>query len=405
MSMLRTTLIRLAAFGLLLVAAHARAESGVALPDMPAHVRRPTLPIPSNGALLLESQDFAIPEIEVRDENGGMLAGTLQEVGSASGTLYAWVPTAPLELGTIEVTLRVKSRPSVSETSTIEVVAPFEPGPPVLRSEPSATWQATPLQSACCRTPIDGAGACFFIAQECRILVQPGLSTAATQAVLNQYLFRAVVAGADTGAPSAELSPLESVHQAAFYEASERYCIEVHALNLATQQVHVYEDLEGCASHDNKQLGRDIPLEPDPKNLAMERCIIPPLGFENDWCEINSAACEREASDECQLYEHVCDEGPLPPVWQQILENADGGVPLLDGGFRDGGAMDGGEDVRDTGDAEMPTDPIDASFGPSARADGCSVSTVQAAGASSRALAPMLGLALLALRRRRRASR
>lgn len=391
--MLRSNVIRLAALSLVLSSAPARAESGTVLPDTPAHVRRPTLPIPSNGALLLEGVDFATPAIEVRDANGVVLPGTLREVSFGVDALYAWVPTAPLELGTIEVTLSVQGNPSATETSTIEVVAPFEPGPPVLRSEPSATWQATPVQSACCRTPINEPGACFFVVEECRILVQPGLSTAATQAVLNQYLFRTVSAGTATGEASPQFSPLESLHQVAFFEPSDSYCIEVQALNLATQQVHVYEDLEGCASHDNKRVG-ELPIKLNPDDLSMERCLVPPLGFESDWCEINGAACEREASNACQLYKHVCDDGPLPPAWQERLEERDGGIPLLDGGFRDGGEMDGSP--------EMPTDPIDASFGPSARADGCSVSTIQAASASSRAFAPLLTITLFALRRRRR---
>jgi MYXO-CTERM domain-containing protein len=393
--------IRLTALSVALLATDARAESGVAIPiEATAHVRRPTLPIPSNGAVLLESDGLGIPPIEVRDENGVVIDGVLYEVGYGRGPLYAWVPTAPLELGTIEVTLGLEGDPAAEEPTTIEVVAPFEPGPPELRSETSATWQATPFQDACCHTPLNEPFECFFVLQQCSILVQPGLSTAATQAVLNQYLFRAVPAGTATSETDPDFSPLESFHQVAFFVPSDSYCIEVQALNLATQQVHVYTDLEGCASHDNRQVGHDIEIELDPKILAMERCPIPPPAYERDWCEINSAVCESETSNECGLYEHVCNDGPLPQVWQQVLDERDSGVPLLDGGFRDGGAMDSGRD-DDAVDAEMPTDPIDASTGPNARADGCSCSTIQAASASSHALAPMLGLALLALRRGR----
>jgi hypothetical protein len=395
---LRPTIPLICTLGLLVLAPPAHAESGMApLPPTSARVRRPTLPIPSDGALLIESDDISVPVLEVRDAQGVVLEGTLYAVGRATGALFAWVPATPFALGTLEIAFGGPGDPLALEPTSLEVVAPFEPGPPPARSEPSATWQATPVRHACCTTPLGEGGACFFVGHDCTMLVQPGLSTAASQAVLNQYLFRVIRAGAVGHAASSEFRPFENTHQVAFDEPADSYCIEIQALSIATQETHVYADLESCASHDNKQVGRDLEIAPDPNDLALASCFVPPGGYERDWCEINAGACQDSTPDACQLYEHVCDDGPLPDAWQQLRDARDGGAHPGDGSIR--GAMDGGPDDHD---AEMPTDPVDASFGPSAHAGGCSAGAMRATSAPHLALWPMLAIALLARRLRRR---
>lgn len=278
--------------GFIMLSARARAESGAPPPpDEPSlHVRRPTLPIPTNGVLVLERDKYADATIEVHDAEGALIEGTLREITRNAGELIVWAPASPLEEGTLTVTLGVLENPDIAEVVTIAVVAAFDSEPPVLRSAPSATWQATPQLDAdhCCLTPLGEQSGCFFVLQDCSIRVQPGFSTAASAAVLNQYLFRVVPTGTPTTSTDIPFHPFEDTHEVEFFAPADEYCIDIHALNLATQLIHTYADLEGCASHEIKEVGHNVSVEVGPQSLSIEQCLVPPPAFKSDWCEINS---------------------------------------------------------------------------------------------------------------------
>lgn len=381
------------------------AESGISPEQLVfAKLRRPTLPIPTDGALLLVSGDFTLPIVEVRDPDGALIEGRLLEVGLDTGPLYSWKSTALLTTGTYEVTIRHPDGGDREDLVSVEVVEPFASELPALNTEPSAIWQAFPQNRTCCYVPgIARDTVCFATLQEAVIRVQPGFSSASSQAILNQWLFRVGPAPGSSGGDANPIyRPLEHpAHEVMFREAADAYCIDVHARNIATLEESVYSSLESCASHDNRELGPDIPIEVDPSVLTIKNgCLAPPDAYKDPWCEANAGICDTGNISECQLFEYVCEGGPLPEVLQNELAR-DGGFDL-DGGLP--GTLDGSTaEPRDAASdaAEMPPDPIDASFGPSADQGGCAITSPRARSSASASLGAALILLMLALRRNR----
>jgi hypothetical protein len=369
------------------------AESGIASEDIVfAKLRRPNLPIPTDGALLIVSGNFELPIIEVRGPDGALIEGSLREVGLDSNPLYSWKSTATLTAGTHEVTIRHSDGTDHEDVVSVEVVAPFANELPALRTEPSAIWQAFPQERACCTIPNTMEGnVCFPTLQEAIIRVQPGFSSPSSQAVLNQWLFRVDPAPGSSGAnPNPIYRPLEHPsHEVAFREASDAYCIEVHVRNIATLEDAVYSELDSCTSHDNREVGSNIPIEIDPSIFTIEnRCYEPPAEYKDAWCEVNESACGTGEPSECELYEYVCEGARLPAAWETVFSREGGTEEPLDA------ASDAGSDA-----SEMPPDPIDASFGPSAHQDGCTVTRPHARSSAIASLGAALALLMLTRRR------
>lgn len=381
--------------------ASVRAESGTPRDESSfPNLRRPNLPIPTDGALLLGSEDVEDFVVEVLNPDGALIEGTLHRVGFDSNrALSSWKPSRLLTTGTHEVTIRHPNFPGREDVVSVEVVEPFADELPALQTEPSAIWEASPQERECCIIPNTIQGnVCFPTREEAVMRVQPGFSSASPQAILNQWLFRVSSAAGSRGAdPNLISRPLEDpAHEVVFRKASDAYCIDVHAMNIATFEESVYSGLESCASHDNRELGSDIPIDVDPSVLTIENgCYEPPAEYKDAWCEANESACDTGEPSECELYEYVCEGAPLPAVWETVFGRDGGFIPdTLDGGMEE--PFDAGSDASD-----MPPDPIDASFGPSADTGACAAAGPRSRSIGSAGLGGALVLLMLALRRSR----
>jgi hypothetical protein len=290
-----------------------------------AQLRGPTLPVPSDGALVFVSSDGSVPAVEVRGPDGALLEGTMLLITEEAPVLHAWVPAMELPLGTLAIAI-LDPFGSSATSASVEVVPPFAPGLPELNVEPSASWVMVPDSSDCCSTPLGEviSSTCFVTRYSTSIRVQPGFSSPEPQSVLNQYLFRVMPVSplpSDRDLSISSFRPLESAGQeVVFYDAADEYCIEVHARHIATGKEEVYSSRPSCVSHDERNLGVYLEAEVDPRALSVFGCLRPPFDFEAEWCEINEGACGIDDEDACDLYNYNCKNGPLPRVWKEIVE-------------------------------------------------------------------------------------
>ena len=352
----RLSLTAACAAVVLSITQHARAESGVAFPEgVLATIRRPATPIPADGALLLVSFDGTTPIVQARAA-GAPIEGQAHSVGhDEAGTLYAWVPSAPFAVGTVVVTLRNELNAALEATYNIDVVAPLGVGTPELDMRPTASVQAMSTEGECCRN-LQGQlllDACFEAREQRFVLVTPRASSSSSAIVLNQHVF---MIGADPGSSisSSLYRPLDQAPlEVSFHEPADQYCVQARAMNVATRAVHRYTELAFCASFEGESIGERT-VQPDPSALALPGCLAPPAGYEDLWCEVNADACE-PSSDLDASAAH-------PPG------------------------------MTDAGHA---ADPIDASFGPSARASGCTIAPTAHGACSHITIAGLLALASL----------
>jgi hypothetical protein len=340
--------------------------------------------MPSDGALPIEGVECAPPMVTVVDDAGTAVPGAVHDAGSlTNGCVYAWLPSAPLTLGFYEVTIVHPWSEALTAKERFEVVAPFA-GLPPLTIEPSANLVTRPTSIACCATRMRTPGACFTEQADSFIRLEPGLSSSAGSAQLNQFLFRIKpVEGSGLNGADVPWYPLEQVTDATFFEQQDEYCVRIVALNIATMTAHDYED-PVCVPAVPQPVGT-VRIEPEPGVLAMQGCAVPPSGFEEAWCEANRSARDGSA-DQRDHYAFVCTGGPRPSSWDQGPEAGSGAAaPGLPG--------TGGAPVRfDPGPAPSTSSPD------SGASSGCSVSAISSARLS---LAWLVPASLLIARRRR----
>ena len=279
-------------------------------------VRMPGVPIPANGAILIESIDGANPEIEVRDSDGALVVGSHRSVGELANktTIYAWLPEQPFQLGAHSVTIVHPFDSSLAQLDEIQVVEAFDDAPPEIMSAPSASETTGDYEMVCCQTPVDDlARECAVVRQTSIIQVDGGLSSSAPAAKLNQFLFRYAVR---TGFGTATVSPmpLEALQPISFVNDANEYCFDLIAVNVATLEQHTYGELASCAERGELSLGT-ADVEPPPAFFDPRTCPFPPPPFQAKWCEINQDVCETGAVSHCEQYEYICNDGPRPEHW------------------------------------------------------------------------------------------
>lgn len=335
--------------------------------------------MPADGALPIEGLECAPPAaVTVVDEAGTTVPGTVHDAADSlmsGGCIYAWLPSAPPALGFYEVTIVHPWSEALTAKERFEVIAPFVGLPPITTA-PSANLLTRPLSVACCATRARTPGACFTEQVENIVHLEPGLSSSAGSAQLNQFLFR-IRPAEGSGASAADVPwvPLEQVTRAIFFDQQDEYCVRIAALNIATMTEQDYE-APACAPAVAQPLGA-VRVEPEPGVLAMDGCAVPPSGFEEAWCEANRSA--RDGSeDEREHYAFVCTGGRRPPSWGPGAADVSG--------------------LLGTGGAPVRFDPgPPPSSSSSGSASGCSVSATSSTRLSLAWLVP----ALLLIARRR----
>jgi hypothetical protein len=281
-----------------------------------ACVPSPAVPIPANGAIAIAAPPGEQVTVNVYDELGSVVPGSLVLIANGMWAWHATVQPAP---GTYEV--EVIDNTGVGQGNTIEVVPATERAWPELTSAASLSQVTANEVPACC-TLDTGTGVidfnCMTLTERTYAVLHPGLSSASSPAELNQYLFRYT---APEHSSEVVVLPWTTAAALRLYEMSDEYCYEVAAIDLVTGVIHPYPDLSArCAPH-----GDLAPIESTVKQLADDAlrspiCPMPPDGFAERWCELNAEACEVAAPPRhCHFYPFTCQNQPYPgPGWRSI---------------------------------------------------------------------------------------
>lgn len=281
-----------------------------------ARVRMPGVPIPANGAILIEGVGSNLPELEVLDRDGSPIPGTHRSVGEVvdGRTLYAWLPEHPLQPGPVSVTLFDPFDSSLAQLEELQVIEAIDDALPEIMSAPSASELTGNYERVCCQVPVANlARECAIIRQTTVIQVDGGLWSSDPATKLNQYLFR-YSPHTGIGTASIRPRPLETLAPIRFVNAADEYCFELTALNVATLEERVYRDLPSCAARGELSLGT-VDVEPQAAFFSPQSCPFPLPEFEAQWCEINQDVCEAGMTDHCEQYAYICDDGPRPERW------------------------------------------------------------------------------------------
>jgi hypothetical protein len=275
----------------------------------------PLRSIPSNGALPLGVHAEKPSVIVWSDGYVRKLPGEVRNVAG----YWAWVPSEPLEQGTLQVSLTLFGFNGAVSTEVgypIEVVRPYVRKAPGLVSEPSASLHSTPLESVCCVT-WDGTQpvptVCNAISYQDRVLLGPGLISADPDIALRQHAF-AVYRALPEERQLVGVGLWQEWPEIIFEDQADEYCFEIEATDFSTGRTYQYRNLTPrCAEHGTlPDLERhDTDLTDD----ALDRfqCEIPPRGYEERWCALNDDACQKspEAAG-CRFDDFVCHGGQLP---------------------------------------------------------------------------------------------
>ena len=278
-------------------------------PPPPPHVLSPGAPIPANGGILIESSDGSTVIADVRDATERLVPGTTTLLSTREeSNFFVWKPVTEPGLGPHSVSLRSQDGSSLVNTIMVEIVAATDRARPVLAVSPSIATFTTPTGRACCLTTSqDLTDHCALSEQQTLAQVDPGLASTETISALNQFLFRARVAEG-TAAPNVAPAFLPFGSDAAmrFEQAADEYCIEIDALDIVTMAEHRYPDLDHCVTSSGVDVGT-MPIALDGAFLADERCVMPPSGHEEQWCEVHGDDCDDGNSVDCTLFQYACE--------------------------------------------------------------------------------------------------
>jgi hypothetical protein len=293
----------------------------------------PTIPIPSNGSILIVS-DFDEPVVEVWlvDGSGALIPGTVRRVEQS---YWAWKADALLPVGDITVNIV-----NGLGTATIAVVDAMQIEPPAMITTPELVVSQAITSLHFCRQwsadPATAYGAALvddtsFAAKEVgQVFVQPHLSTSAVPALVHQFLYQLFMNGEQT---FRFYEPFRGdAYGAGPYAAQQdEYCFGFRAMDLTMSDVHPYEELTPlCVSHGAlPDLAERDSVVPD-SLLDRLVCQSPPAGFEERWCTINRE-CEQLATESrtegngCLLYGYTCLNEALPRATPSVAGGMSGG--------------------------------------------------------------------------------
>src|SRR5688500_2871712 len=162
-------------------------------------VAAPEIPIPRNGAILLQGPEVEsayLTVLRLSSEPVQPLEGAVRIVAEG----YAvWTPSTPFEPGEYVVTVVA----GIHAGSVITVIDELLEGVVPLVAAPVAAWSAVPQEHVQCQTWNGDhyrADEPIPVAVTGEIVVKPTLSTTASAASAHQFLYRAVSSEGDAGA-------------------------------------------------------------------------------------------------------------------------------------------------------------------------------------------------------------
>jgi hypothetical protein len=99
--------------------------------------------------------------------------------------------------------------------------------------------------------------------------------------------------------------------------AEDGACFVFEVTDIASGKTHPYTELERCATRGAfGEIGKTAPVPVADDRLSHTVCQVPPLGFEERWCDINRAQCEGAKTEVgCENFGHMCngERKPSPP--------------------------------------------------------------------------------------------
>lgn len=294
--------------------------------DSSLAIRMKRVPIPANGALIIESPTMGMPTLEVTSQWTEPVPGQATWVGgSARGALFAWRPSSGfLEPGVYVAVLYYDIRSSDRWTQSFTVVEAIDDAPPVITAEPSISNAMSPNATTCCSDPLgNSVEHCAPDELFSTLELHGGLSSTESGVKLNQYLFALSDSESRVLFDPPFFVPFEELSYLGFDVAVSAYCFSVDAVNVTTLEVHHYEDIERCAEPGDVVIG-PIDSPPGPEFFDRSVCTVPDAKHVGTWCEVNDDACIERKSGDCELYAHVCEGAPLPSAWTMTARQPKG---------------------------------------------------------------------------------
>ena len=277
--------------------------------------------MPANGVLVLEIGESDAVTVSMTDSEGMVIDGSTRAVTtlSTASLLIVWKPELELVPGSYAVTLSALYS-GATPSMQVEVVPAIPDELPPIAGSPSTSVITGNSTSECCGSPFENQSfeKCFPTMQMIVASVQAGVSSSAAVSRTAQYLFRLKDDELDSSGllETGLWTPLELLEGVVFRERRDEYCVVLEAQNLATEEVESYED-PLCAPGVDRELG-SFDVEVENSTLVQSSCWLPPPQYQGRWCKINEHACDTRPSADCEHYDHVCNDGPVPVAWQGL---------------------------------------------------------------------------------------
>ena len=297
-------------------------------PPRGAIVVRPDIPIPQNGAILIQSDygvidmEEGMPIVEVRAEGtSATLGGSLREV---QYSYWSWSATSPPAPGRYTVTVATALGAFDDSITVVDAIDLDQPLKPVGLHAELASPFAFQISTAYCVTVRDGVisqgGPLFPVTVLNQIDLISELSS--PPELVHQFFYTASMVGSGPSQPNQtpDLWPRVGLYT----EQSDQYCAVYEAISIATGARHA---TTLCAAHGELPMLGIHDVEVTDAQLERTVCLGPPAGLEQRWCALNRACDELGGADErCMMYGYVCRNECLP-----------GGLPISSLGLPSGG--------------------------------------------------------------------
>jgi len=339
-------------------------QAGAGAPPAPTFsVLDPTIPIPSNGSILLQAGNDEAPVIEViAHESGTSIAGSIRHV---TLSYWAWKADAPLAPGGYSVDVLG----DFGTTASITVIEAMAIEPPPIASAPELSVAYTVVSLHSCRrwTGTELIEDASFAATEIgQPYVKPRLYSTAPPALVHQFLY--ALSMVDSGLRYH--FPFSAAVQAGPYATqADEYCVRFEAMDLTMSAIHPYAELTPlCVPHGSLPDLAERNAEVSDSMLDRFVCHDPPPGLADRWCTVNRSCADlapasRTIGNGCVLYGHTCLGEDLPDPPPPIVGGMTGGSAPPDVDPSTGGTQ--------STTMTMTTDPEDAMDRPRLVTSGC----------------------------------
>lgn len=298
------------------------------------YIVAPELPIPQNGAFLIWFELLGdpvgrepMPIVQVAQSDGERSTTFGGQLHHVAGVYYAWLPNAPLELGTYVI--GVAHPEAGPRTEQVQVVAAtdLEPAAFTIQSRMVRDFEVSRYVS--CFESLDPEFVDEFtwpLLEVARLNMQTSVLPDESGAH-SQFLFR-VVRGRFDFTPFSAI--VDTVSTGPFVAEEGERCAHVEVLNVMTSEVRALRDT--CATY-RGDTSTEERLITDSPALSRYNCQRAPEGFEGEWCAANVQCIELWRTPElidvnnCRDYFEQCPDAVQPDAGTPDAGTPDAGQP------------------------------------------------------------------------------